>query len=360
MQILKYVPGFRSGQTWKKIVASIFYIFAIFSWIANGFCSFLVMIGMLFLACSIVDLILHGLRNKKDTPIKQSIILLIVAFALMITGGGLESSKNVAEAETLYSQAEAYIDEGKIDEALKAIDSSKQLNPDKKQNKAFWLEEKIQKLNSDDFMKETLVNMSDDDFNLLKNGDLKAKFIGHEKLNSIFLNKLTENSNKREEYLAEIAEQQRIAEEKAEEKRQEEAKKERLAKEEAEKKRQKEVEKERLAKEEAEKKRQDEAEKERLAKEEAEKKKQEEAAAERKEMIKKQFSAWDGAHRNLTRLIQEGMHDPNSFDHVETVYWDMGDHLVVQTTFRGKNALKNVVKAKVSLDGDVLEIIDQY
>jgi hypothetical protein len=35
-----------------------------------------------------------------------------------------------------------------------------------------------------------------------------------------------------------------------------------------------------------------------------------------------------------------------------------------QTTFRGKNAfggvVKNTVKAKVSLDGDVLEIIDQY
>jgi hypothetical protein len=54
--------------------------------------------------------------------------------------------------------------EGKIDEALKAIDRSKQLNPNKEQNKAFWLEEKIRQLNSGDLMKETLANMSDADF----------------------------------------------------------------------------------------------------------------------------------------------------------------------------------------------------
>jgi len=58
------------------------------------------------------------------------------------------------------------------------------------------------------------------------------------------------------------------------------------------------------------------------------------------------------------------MNDPDSYDHVETVYWDRGDHLVVRTTFRGKNAfggiVKNSVKAKVSLDGQVLQIIEQY
>lgn len=225
METLKYVPGFRSGQTWKRVVASIFYAFAIIVGFADGFGSFLLMVGIFLFACSIVDLILHGFRKKKDTPIKQAIILLIVAFALMITGGGLVSPNEdakVAEAEALYDQAEAYINEGKIDEALKAIDRSKQLNPNKEENKVFWLEEKIQKLNSDDFMKETLVNMSDADFNLLKNGELKTVFIDHEELNSMFLNKVAENADKRAEYLAEIAEQKRIAEEEAKEKRQEE------------------------------------------------------------------------------------------------------------------------------------------
>lgn len=87
-------------------------------------------------------------------------------------------------------------------------------------------------------------------------------------------------------------------------------------------------------------------------------------AAARKEKIESQFSAWNGAHRNLERVIKESMNDPDSFKHVETVYRDKGDHLIVSTTFRGKNAfggiVKNTVVAKVSLDGVVLEIISQY
>ena len=83
----------------------------------------------------------------------------------------------------------------------------------------------------------------------------------------------------------------------------------------------------------------------------------------RQENIENQFSAWDGSHRNLERYIKKIMNDPDSYKHVETRYWDMTTHLVVQTTFRGKNAfgavIVNRIKAKVSLDGQVLEIIDQ-
>ena len=57
------------------------------------------------------------------------------------------------------------------------------------------------------------------------------------------------------------------------------------------------------------------------------------------------------------------MNDPGSYEHVETVYGDMGNHLVVRTTFRGKNAfggvVSNWVKAKTDLDGNVLEVIEQ-
>lgn len=86
-------------------------------------------------------------------------------------------------------------------------------------------------------------------------------------------------------------------------------------------------------------------------------------AAERKKKIDQQFSIWDGSHRNLEKHIKEIMHDPGSYDHVETVYFDKGDHLIVRTTFRGKNAFGAVVKstitAKVSLNGGlILGIID--
>ncbi|MFT4176484.1 MAG: hypothetical protein QM627_07490 [Luteolibacter sp.] len=85
--------------------------------------------------------------------------------------------------------------------------------------------------------------------------------------------------------------------------------------------------------------------------------------AARRKQIESGFSGWDGSHRGLTRVIKESMNDPKSYEHAETVHWDMGDHLVVRTTFRGRNAfggmVRNWVKAKVDLDGNVLEIIER-
>ncbi|EIM63224.1 hypothetical protein [Desulfobacter postgatei] len=88
------------------------------------------------------------------------------------------------------------------------------------------------------------------------------------------------------------------------------------------------------------------------------------AAQERQKKIETQFSAWNGSHINLERVIKDSMNDPKSYKHVETLYWDRGDHLIIRTTFRGKNAfgavVKNSVKAKVSLyGGQVLQILDQ-
>lgn len=79
--------------------------------------------------------------------------------------------------------------------------------------------------------------------------------------------------------------------------------------------------------------------------------------------IERHFSAWDGSHRGLTALIKKSMNDPDSYEHVETVYWDRSDHLVVRTTFRGRNAfggmVRNSVTAKVDLNGTVIEVISQ-
>lgn len=85
--------------------------------------------------------------------------------------------------------------------------------------------------------------------------------------------------------------------------------------------------------------------------------------AARKKRLEGGFSAWDGSHRGLTKVIKEAMNDPKSYEHADTKFWDMGDHLVVTTTYRGKNAfggvVKNWVKAKTDLDGNVLEIIEE-
>ena len=84
---------------------------------------------------------------------------------------------------------------------------------------------------------------------------------------------------------------------------------------------------------------------------------------ERQIQLEKQFNAWDGSHINMTKLIKSAMHDPNSFKHIETIYWDMKDYVVVRTTYGGKNAfgatVRNSVKAKFDNNGNLLEIIEE-
>lgn len=84
----------------------------------------------------------------------------------------------------------------------------------------------------------------------------------------------------------------------------------------------------------------------------------------RKERIEKGFSSWDGSHIKLTEMIKAGMNDKDSYEHVETIYYDNKDHLIVVQTFRGNNAfgakVKNSVRAKVDLDGNVIEVLEQF
>jgi len=84
---------------------------------------------------------------------------------------------------------------------------------------------------------------------------------------------------------------------------------------------------------------------------------------EKQKVIETQFSAWDGSHIQLTRLIKKSMNDPNSYEHVSTTYSESRDFLIVLTTFRGNNAfgamVKQSVKAKVGLDGEVIEVLEE-
>jgi hypothetical protein len=83
----------------------------------------------------------------------------------------------------------------------------------------------------------------------------------------------------------------------------------------------------------------------------------------RQSEIEKQFSSWDGSHIELEKIIKSSMNNPDSFVHVQTVYSDMGDYILVKTTFRGTNAFGGVVtnwiRAKFTLNGDLIEIVDQ-
>ena len=55
------------------------------------------------------------------------------------------------------------------------------------------------------------------------------------------------------------------------------------------------------------------------------------------------------------------MNNPDSYKHVETKYKDKGEYLIVTTVFRGTNTfggvVTNSIKAKIDLNGNILEII---
>lgn len=80
----------------------------------------------------------------------------------------------------------------------------------------------------------------------------------------------------------------------------------------------------------------------------------------RVELIESQFSPWDGSHRGIERRIKSAMNDPDSYEHVKTVYWDLGDRLKVRTTFRGRNAfnalIMNSATGVADLNGNVLAL----
>ncbi len=73
-----------------------------------------------------------------------------------------------------------------------------------------------------------------------------------------------------------------------------------------------------------------------------------------KKWVEYQFSAWDGSHIELVRLVKENMNDPGSFQHVETRYVDngTGNGLTVYMKFRGKNAFGGLVINEVTATTD--------
>lgn len=88
----------------------------------------------------------------------------------------------------------------------------------------------------------------------------------------------------------------------------------------------------------------------------------------RQERIDSQFSSWDGSHKNLTTLIKENMHNPDSFQHVKTYRYDKseyekGDILHIRTVYRGTNAFNaivtNSIEADVDYDGNIVAITRQ-
>ena len=81
-------------------------------------------------------------------------------------------------------------------------------------------------------------------------------------------------------------------------------------------------------------------------KEKAEKAKKEAEKA-REDELNKYFSAWDGSNTELVNYVKANMNNPDSFEHVETLFKDHGDGFRIIMTFRGKNAFNGTVTHKV-------------
>ena len=79
---------------------------------------------------------------------------------------------------------------------------------------------------------------------------------------------------------------------------------------------------------------------------------------ERKEQNEKKFNWWDGTLPGVNENIKNSMHNPKSYEPVETTYRDMGNYLIVNQKFRGTNAFGATVTeniaVKTDLNGNVL------
>lgn len=85
--LLNYVPGFRTGRTWKKVVASIYYLFCLLISFA-GIGAFLICASIPIILFSVIRLI----RNKKERS-RVLIIILAVSIFAFVGGVNLDSIK---------------------------------------------------------------------------------------------------------------------------------------------------------------------------------------------------------------------------------------------------------------------------
>jgi len=82
----------------------------------------------------------------------------------------------------------------------------------------------------------------------------------------------------------------------------------------------------------------------------------------RAKQINALFKGPDGTHLNLSIIVQAGLSSPDSFQHQQTTYQDMGEYLVVSMTYQAKDnsgeMVSKLTRAKVDLTGKVISILE--
>lgn len=79
----------------------------------------------------------------------------------------------------------------------------------------------------------------------------------------------------------------------------------------------------------------------------------------REEQIAKHFSPWDGSNPEMVKAAKEMLTDPNSFEHIETRYFDMDSVINISMVFTATNMFggreKIAVFGKITNDGQLTE-----
>ena len=238
-----------------------------------------------------------------------TVIIICIISNFIINNSVKEKDK---EVDLITKKASEFINNKQIDSAKVYIKQAKE-KYSTPENKAVDLENELTKYKSENFVKETLASMSEEDFEELENGNLSKIYLTQAKLNSKFINLMKAQAPEREKIIKEV---ERIKEQK------------------------------------------------RIAQElEAERQKQEEFKKNRKENVEKQFSGWDGSHPKLSRMIEEKCRNPDSYEHIDTRYRDDGNSIYVITKYRAENGFGGMtigtVSANVDFKGNVINIVSQ-
>ena len=82
-----------------------------------------------------------------------------------------------------------------------------------------------------------------------------------------------------------------------------------------------------------------------------------------KEDIENLLSGWDGSLPALVDYVKERLHNPDSFEHVETGFINKTDYIQMKMIYRAENGFgairKSAIVAKIDFYGNIIEIISQ-
>lgn len=76
------------------------------------------------------------------------------------------------------------------------------------------------------------------------------------------------------------------------------------------------------------------------------------------------INGWTGGCKAIEKYLRDNLDDPDSYENIETKFWDMNGYEVVVTKYRSRNqyGAKSIstIKAKVSYNCKLIEIIEIY